>query len=416
MRKVSRIVIVGLAAFVFAVLSLSKVLAGPGDSIQIGNLKLSPFIEVSGTYDDNVFLTKDNKIEDYYVDVVPGIAFINRTEKLTLKGRGWGQWRWYQDQTDKNSDAYGEKFGLVWGEKERLTLALNEEWVKLTDYEIIPRSVDILNLESQILMLTEDRTERTERELFDVSPILAYDVTDTFGFSVGYDYSYVEYTTNALFDWHENLAQLELQQKVTEKSFAILTLQGSQQASDGFTDTSDYYVLRGGLLYKASTKTTVKASGGYEKYTFGGEPPPGENLDSEIFSFDVAGVWQTTEKLDFELSARNGIQPATQYGDNTKQVTLASLGLSYRMTTTLKLTLAGSARRDDYVGKVDVDGILRDKWRDLWGGRARVDYMPRAKWMDLWLESTYEDVNDNLEDDYNDYKQWRVALGAALRY
>ena len=62
------------------------------------------------------------------------------------------------------------------------------------------------------------------------------------------------------------------------------------------------------------------------------------------------------------------------------------------------------------------DGSAVDKRRDLWGGRARLDYSPRAKWLNLWLESTYEDVNDNIQDDYENYNQWRLSLGAALRY
>lgn len=415
MRQTVSTAVVGAVAVVLVV--SQGAFAKPGDGIQIGNLKLSPFVEVSVTYDDNVYVRGIDEVEDYFLDLVPGIAFANRTDRLTFTGRGWGQWRWYQDETDLDSEVYGEKLGLVWGETERLTLALNEKWVKLNDYEITPRSVDILNIESQILLLTEDRTERVERELFDISPILAYDVTDRFGFSIGYSYNYVEYTTNALFDWYENRGQIEFQQKVTEKTFGVVTLQGSQQDSDGFEDTSDYYVLRGGVLYRATEKTSFKAGAGVEEYDFAApESETGDDLDSTIFSFDVAGAWEVTEKLDLQVSARNGIQPATQYGANTKEVTLGSVGMIYDVTTTLKLTLAGSMREDNYVGRVVAGGVPQFKERDLVGGRVRLDYMPRAKWMNLWLESTYEEVEDNLEDDYEDYNQWRVALGAALRY
>lgn len=405
----------------------SAALARPGDGIQIGDLRLSPFVEVSVTYDDNVYLDRPDETEDFFLDLIPGLAFINRTDRLILTGRAWGQWRWYQDETDLDSEAYGEKLGLVWGEKERLTLALNEKWVKVEDYEITPRSVDILNLESQILMLTEDRTERVERELFDISPILAYDVTDTFGFNVGYSYNFVDYTgtnsivdpgsANSLFDWYENRLQVEVQQKLTEKSFLVVTAQGSQQDSDGFEDTSDYYILRGGLLYRATAKTSFKGTAGVEDYDFAEGSVAGDDLDVTVFNFDVAGMWEITDKLDMELSARNAVQPATQYEANTKEVTLGSLGFIYEMTTTLKLTLAGSVRRDDYIGDIILaDGTGFEKRRDLWGARARLDYSPRAKWLNLWLESTYEDVDDNLEDDYDDYDQWRLSLGAALRY
>ena len=54
--------------------------------------------------------------------------------------------------------------------------------------------------------------------------------------------------------------------------------------------------------------------------------------------------------------------------------------------------------------------------REHLGGRIRLDYWPHAKFYDVYIEATYEDVNDNLEDDHEDYDQLRVAAGLSLRY
>ena len=81
------------------------------------------------------------------------------------------------------------------------------------------------------------------------------------------------------------------------------------------------------------------------------------------------------------------------------------------------MSLAGSYRHDDYVGRIELfDGTPAYKEREHLGGRLRLNYKPQSPWFDLYAEGTYEDVNDNLEDDYIDYEQWRITAGVALRY
>lgn len=421
MRRAGRFAVVGVVGAV-ACMALSAP-ARPGDGVHMGNLVVSPFASLSITYDSNVYLApRGDEQEDYFLDFVPGLAFINRTDRLIISGRGWGQFRRYDDATDKDSDTFGERVGAVWGYEDRLSLALNQKFIRLEDYEITPRSVDTLNLTSQNLMLTEDRTERLERDVFDISPVLSYKTSGPFEFDLGYSYGYVDYTSeqqfqgHELFDWHEDRVQIEARYRLSDRTSALLTGQYSLQDSDGFSDKSEFIILRGGLLYQVTAKTAVKAGAGVQEYDFGGESEAAQDLDSTIFNFDLAGTWEVTEKVDFEISGRNSIQPATQYDSNTKEVLLASAGFAYEVTETVSLSLAGSFRRDDYVGKVLVNEELRAKRRDLWGGRLRLGYEPRANFFDMYLEGSYEDVADNLEDDYNDYEQWRLSLGLALRY
>ncbi len=389
--------------------------AAPGDGIKISNLTLSPFVDLSATYDSNVHLT-DPADADYFGDAVVGLAFINKTDRLTLSGRGWGQFRRYLDATDLDSDGYGEKLGLIWGEKEKLTLAVNEKFIQLEDYELTPRSVDSLNDVSANLMLTEDRTERTKRHLFDIAPVLGYDFTEKLHSEAGYSYSSVDYDDSDLYDWHENRGRLELQREVTDKSSGVLSGEYSQQDSDGLPDSTSYYVVQGGWLYRATAKTSAKIGLGLESFDYPKKSEYGESLDKDIFSWDVAASWQATEKINVQASGRNDIQPATQYKANVKEVSLGSVGVSYDITPTWIFSLAGSYRRDDYIGKVQVGDELLSKRRNIAGARARIDYRPRAKWYEVYLEASYEKARDNLEDDYPDYNQFRATLGLALRY
>ncbi|MFQ5840850.1 MAG: outer membrane beta-barrel protein, partial [Thermodesulfobacteriota bacterium] len=44
-----------------------------GGGLRLGPLIVTPYVNASGTYTDNVFLTKSNKKSDFYYSVLPGI-------------------------------------------------------------------------------------------------------------------------------------------------------------------------------------------------------------------------------------------------------------------------------------------------------------------------------------------------------
>ena len=402
--------------------------AKPGEGIKIGNLVLSPFLEVDGTYDDNVELLEEDEIDDLYADLILGLGFLNRTDSLIFRGRGWLQERYYKKKTDKDSEGFGERLAFTWwGNRDDPMIEIRQKFARLEDYEIIPRSIDNLNLMSQALDLTEDRTERVKRDLLDVGLLYNVKFSEKTLADLGYSFGSVDYlrdfynTVNdpdprKLYDWYEHIGQLEAKQILSEKTSLLLLGFMGIQDSDGFSDTSDDYMLRAGVFSRTSPKTSIKATAGVEWYDFGGQSESGDDLDVTKFNFDVAGAWQATDKLNLQLSGRNGIQPAAQYRANTKQVTTVQLGGQYQITDTFAFSLAGSYRYDDYIGRVFYNDVWHYKERQHLGARARIDYIPNAKWYDLYLETTFEDVDTNIEDDYNDYDQWRVALGASFRY
>jgi hypothetical protein len=41
--------------------------------LRLGPFRVTPYVSASGTYTDNVFLTKSNKKSDFYYSILPGI-------------------------------------------------------------------------------------------------------------------------------------------------------------------------------------------------------------------------------------------------------------------------------------------------------------------------------------------------------
>jgi len=337
--------------------------------------------------------------------------------RQTMKvARAWGQLREYRRETPRDGDALGERIAIVYGHRDPFKVFLYQKFVKVEDYEIIPLSVDTLDLERLEALSTEDRTERVPRKLLDVIPAISRKITDKTYLSLGYAYNSAEYDPDYLFDWHESSGHMEIGYKATDKTDLLLLGQYSKQASDGFIENADFYVVRAGALYEVTAKTKFKGSVGFERYQFGERPEESQNLDKDLVNFDLRGYWDATDKVTIELGGRNGIQPAVQYLDNTKVVSILSAGIYYDVTERIIASIGASFRQDDYVGKVFYEGQFRDKRREHVGYRVRCDYHPRVKFIDLFGEVTYEDVETNVEDDYPDYDQWRFSLGCTLRY
>ena len=389
----------------------------PGDGVRVGPVVLSPFVELSGTFDDNVFLERDGaEDDDFYWQITPGIAFLRETDHILLQGRAWGQFQRYKEFEQKDNDSFGERVGLTYESDKKTLMRLEQKYTRIEDYENYPRSVDAVNIESQDLGLTEDRTERLLRYLFDVGGTVGRWIGDRTYIEGGLAYGFVDYDSAALFDWDETKAQIEGRLKVSRKTEVLLTAQYSVQDADGLTDDLVYYLGRIGVFKRVTGKTAVKAGVGFESYETDDRALSGQSLDGSIVNFDLAATWDVNPRTQIQFSGRNGIQPTTQYERNTKEVLLLAAGVTYKLTDTILLSLAGTHRADDYTARVPVSGGFFDKERELYGIRGRIDYAPHAKFFELFLEGTYEEVEDNLNDDYEDYDQMRISGGIFVRY
>jgi len=61
-KIMKRVILRGVfVAVICLVGGVNRAWARAGEGFQIGNLKLSPFVQVSGTHDSNVYLTPDHE-------------------------------------------------------------------------------------------------------------------------------------------------------------------------------------------------------------------------------------------------------------------------------------------------------------------------------------------------------------------
>jgi hypothetical protein len=431
---------------VFSAMALTGIWAAD-EGMNLGPLRLNLWGEVSGTYDDNVRLvvpdgeiqeraifTDDNTAakrdteDDIYYELTLGGRLYRETDSFLASLSGIYSARRYTDTTDLDNESFIQEADILFGEREidRFTLGLKEAYREIFDYENKAYPDDFTNPDTQSLFLSEDRTERVSRQLLDLAGILTWRISDKLASDYSVAYGTIEYDTEFLYDWTDLKYQAEFDYRVTDKTALLLTGQYGQQESDALDNNPDYYVLRGGFLNRATDKLTFKGGVGAGKYDrFRSSSTNGvSGIDDEIsneedgaidyLSFDMAGDWDLTQRTKLQLIGRNAIQPAAQYQDNVKLVTVASVGISHRILDDFRLAGTISYRNDDYEDPVEIDtDEFIDQEDTIWGGQLRLDFEPPNGYIDVYVEARYEDRTTTIPNE--DYDQLRLTIGLKLK-
>lgn len=424
--------------------TLGAVLAfDEGINLQVARLNL--FAELTGTYDSNarivvpkgeiqdrqIFQDEEiggvsDKEDDIFLELTLGGKLFRETDRFYAGLSLLGQFRRYFDFDELDNQSFIQELELRLGERgvDRFSIGLKQSYREVFDYEAIAIPDDFINPDATGLFLSEDRTERVSRQLFDIAGVLSWRTTDKLNTEFLVAYGSIEYDTERLFDWYDIKYQLELDYKLTDKTAALLTGQYGVQNSDALENEPDYYVIRGGILNRTTDKLSFKGGVGVGKYDrFRAKPdernPQEEDVVStggdtiDYISFDVAGDYDLSQRTKLQFIGRNAVQPAAQYRDNPKVVTVASVGLSHRLLERFRLAGTVSYRNDDYEDPVEVDtGVFVDQEDTIWGGQLRLDYLPPRGNLNVYVEARYENRETTLPNE--DYDQLRLTIGIRL--
>lgn len=402
----------------------------PGQGIRLGDLILHPFVDGSATYDSNVYLDPTNQESDIFLEGLAGIDFDYGAEggSQKLNGRGFIILRNYFNLTTNDFDNYGERMTYRAGTPDRVTVAILQSYRLIDDYDRSTYYGESAKAESHEQALTYDRSMRLRRTLNDFGVVLGRNLTDRTTASAGANYSLQDYSSTNLYDVTRKTAQLGVSRRLTDKTSAIGNLQYGLEDNPSYPQEAQSLAARVGLDTRPSEKVHFSVGLGMERYARqtttnlaqqaaaegdAALKPSGAG-DDQGFSFDIAGGWIATTKLEFELAARNGFQSAPQYFDTANRVTVVSVSTVYHTTETLDFSLTGSYRQDDYLDLVPEEN--RWMWRqdDRWAALLRGDYTPRSSFLTVYVEGGYE-YDVSTVDVYN-YDQLRLAIGLSLRY
>jgi hypothetical protein len=372
----------------------------PGEiygDVRLGPLSLTPYVNVSGTFTDNVFLTKNDKKSDFYYSLLPGVK---------VRARPIGRHNFYLNY-DADISQFNEFSGanfVVQSLDAGLDLDLPKKFaIRLGDK--IRYGADLPDFEG-------DETSQY------INNLARIEVSHTFfdRFGVGLRYS------NEVKDYERGSDEIDnFDTNTVGGIFHFRFLRRTSMLAEYVYSITDYRKdararvannysnrINTGITWDITAKTRGTVRGGYVQTRYhvidreDNAIYASANISHELTShitMSLAGI-----RSIFDTSnADDNIEFSTSYVSN--QVA-ARLQHSYRKFTT---TIGGDYIFDRYLHDDRVAGKEREDY--VWRGSVGIDYQMQ-RWIKLGVKYRYTNLNSNF--DTEDYGENLVAFFVGL--
>jgi len=383
----------------------------PGEGMQAGgDVLVHPFADVALSYDSNPLLfLKGNEVDDFFLDVSPGLTVTRAGEILRMEGLFWSRFRRFEEYISENSDDVSEELRAELGRREDWRLRVHERFGRVSDYDLSVRTMDAAA--EGVPLSVMDRSERVDRNILDCGVGLGGPLTDKMSMDVVCDYGTIDYLTKDLLDSTEAKASFKIARQITDKGSAILVGDYIRMENDSLANPAGYWAARTGWRWQGTFKSRFEGSVGYSRLS-GDDSSLDDTFDRDAFSYDVAWFWQGWPKLSVTLDGRSEMQLAPDAPQDAKLVNMITGSTRYSATKCLAFALLIGYRNEDYTREEEVAGALVKRTVDQLHGRFHCDYQ-LLKWLRAYGEVWQENTQDNVR---GDYKETRATLGMKAEY
>lgn len=403
-----RIAALSAAATTFA-LWVATSEANPG--LSLGTWAFHPYLELSGSYDSNVYKSRDNEISDLYTEPEVGLRFSSATETnlLNLSGNVFGSRREYASESDLSFSTFGDNVGLRYGETEKSVVELIQSFRRVRDNDRHASDMETSGLSASLVQ--DIHTLSAQRDVQQYGATAERQLTDKTDLTLGYRYSSSVYDEDGFFDLDGQIGQADLAYALTDKSATFVALRYGVQHQESTPGSSKLMTARLGFRTRGTDKVVCKIGAGLERY----ERPleTGDHTDSS-FNFDASLDWFVTEKVALRCGGHNGTQLSSFYQGNGLDFVSGWVGAGYRWSPTTTFSVRGVYRLDDYLDPVAYEESFIDRKDTRIEAHARVDYVIPSEWLKLFFELTHDIVDSNVDE--VDYVDSRAILGADMTY
>jgi hypothetical protein len=388
-----RLVSIGLIAVAF----LGFPWEVDGGGLRLGPLIVTPYVTGSGTYTDNVFLTKRDKKSDFYYSILPGV-------KVSTKPIGGHNFYLDYNADISQFSSYSGADYVVQSLDAGIDLNLpRRSGLKLGDK--ITYGAD----------LPDFKGDETSQYLSNLARIEASSTFfDRFGLGLWY--------SHALKDYERSRDEIDnFDTNTVGGFFRFRILRGTSMLAEYVYSITDYQKdsragvennysnrINTGITWDITAKTRGTVRAGYlnkQYYRVDREDDviyASADISHELTNHIVLSITWVHDIFD-TANADNNIQYSSSYRSN--QVT-AKLRHTYRKFTS---SIGGDFIYDRYLH--DDQGLGRKRKDYVWRGLVGVDYQMQ-RWIKLGLKYRYTDLNSNF--DAEDYGENLVSLFVGL--
>jgi len=374
------------------------VMAQKSDGLRLGNFKLSPYVSIDASYDSNIRL-QVNDLADIVYRVNPGLDAEYAGTDWGVVGNAWYAYDLYQKYDILNANRYGENLDIYVESLKGWKFRMGER------YYFSNQNDSMLGGGSGIWR---------NRHQFDISALLAYEISERW--SVGLNAMYTDNWFDSNADKYQTLYGYSSAQIGAETEYAVtpqtgLILNGSFQRymSDGDTQNgdseSDGYSLSGGLGSRFTERLKYRILVGANLYSTSDDTTISPAVNANI-------NWKMSQRWALTVATATYFQPSETVQGQTKNIWSLSGGVSYKPAERVDMTADLVYRREN--NKTMYNGVDEKNYvTDQYAARYRVSYW-FIKYASVYAAAEYTFQNDGRYDDTWD--RIRFTLGCLFRY
>ncbi|MDF7809348.1 hypothetical protein P4E94_18030 [Pontiellaceae bacterium B12219] len=376
------------------------------DGIKLGGMQFHPFVSGEITQDSNVFQTPDAE-SDVYAEASVGARLKRDTDSIHFDSSAWYSRREYCEYTAKDANRWGLA-GVLRSESDKTFGVLLFDGRQVDDYDLAPVFGSVPSGFAGTVDAAFDRTSSSDpRRIFNALAGGGYKLGDKVSVMGGYKFYAVNYYEpgSSLEGWIENALGVEVSSEMTDKAVVFMNGQFGAQSGDGapYGKEADLLTLRLGIKNNLTDKSTLRLALGATHYV----------TDKENYfepSFELSGLWNSTERLTVFVFGRNEVQPVGD-GVDVQMTARASTGVNFVLNRAISMVLSGSLVNDRYLDDTLLpDGSYGKPVGTTLIGTYRINVTP-VKRLDLFGQIEATDAKQDLAGDYT-----RLRLSAGLGY
>lgn len=405
------------AIWILSIATLLYILFNLSES-EGAEFSLNPSIAVREEYDDNIYLRKDNRVDDYITRVMPSVSLYYRTPILDFTSDYTLNWWYYAKRGE--SDA-----------SHNLTLLSKARIIKNLLYLDISDIYTNVVLEPRQPSTESNLTQnRTDSNTFNASPYLKYQASFTTAFSAGYRYTNIWYRGKNGMDRQTHTGFTNIEHTFSPR--LSMSLGGEYTADRPYTETksdmnNDQIASFLKTSFRISPETGFDGTVGYRwinyyhgrdeesifynaglTYTFYETGQAEVRFSNSFTSLPLSGVVKTeTEQLLLKygkLLSINGniFHRKEKYSvvnrtddavvNRTDDAVGGSIGFEYKPTFRLTLSISGRHEQDKF--------LPEEERKKLYGASGGINYRLTDK---TTVSTSYTYTKEDYKKSTSDY-------------
>jgi opacity protein-like surface antigen len=259
-------------------------------------------ISVKEEYDDNVFLTKDNKESDYITRAIPAIDVTYKTPWWDFRLDNEFYW-WY---FAKRGNSYTSDYLDM---SSKLGAAQNLLHFDVTDVF----SNVILETRGPIAEANFN-VNTTDQNIAKASPYLKYDLNPTSTVKTGYEFKYIWYESTGI-NRQQHKGFLTIEHKFSPTLNASLGGEYLADMPGGDSPHDNQWAVSTSMSYKVNAKTSIDGTAGYRWIEFSNSNDYARPIYNIVFGYGQPDLG----KVEVRASSEFVIPPLSGIAHNTLQ-------------------------------------------------------------------------------------------------